>query len=119
MALPATKDEFFTDGLEQMFNSAKQASGLLKSLAHENRLLILCILSGGEKTVTELEEMLSLRQPNISQQLSRLRVEGLVDTRRDGKAIYYRLASDEVQRVIAVLYDIYCSPSDQGLASSE
>ena len=62
--------------------------------------------------------MLSLRQPNISQQLSRLRVEGLVDTRRDGKAIYYRLASDEVQRVIAVLYDIYCSAPGQGLEPS-
>jgi len=108
MALPATLDPATSDGLEKIFRNAKKASGLLKTLAHENRLLILCILSEGEKSVTELEEMLALRQPTVSQQLARLRLDGLVETRRDGKTIYYQLASDDVQRVISVLYDIYC-----------
>jgi len=112
MALPANKEDMFTDGLEKMFTSAKQATGLLKSLAHENRLLILCLLSTGEKSVTELEEKLALRQPNISQQLARLRIDGLVETRREGKTIFYRLASNEVERVISVLYDIYCAPPE-------
>ncbi|WP_436640486.1 metalloregulator ArsR/SmtB family transcription factor [Microbaculum sp. FT89] len=109
MALPATASDPQSDALDKMFASARQASSLLKSLSHESRLLILCILSGGEKTVTELESMLALRQPTVSQQLSRLRIDGLVETRREGKAIYYRLASEDVKRVISVLYDIYCA----------
>jgi DNA-binding transcriptional ArsR family regulator len=108
MAHPATLAPAPEHDLGKMFRSAKQASGLLKTLSHENRLLILCILSEGEKSVTELEDMLGLRQPTISQQLARLRIDGLVDTRRDGKTIYYRIASEEAQRVISVLYDIYC-----------
>lgn len=112
MALTAKADApaagKYADKLGKMFRSAKQASGLLKTLSHENRLLTLCILSEGEKSVTELEDMLGLRQPTISQQLARLRMDGLVDTRRDGKTIYYRIASEEAQRVISVLYDIYC-----------
>ncbi|MFC3135323.1 metalloregulator ArsR/SmtB family transcription factor [Microbaculum marinum] len=95
-----------------MFGSARQASGLLKALSHESRLLILCILSQGEKSVTELEEILDMRQPAISQQLARLRFDGLVETRREGKAIYYTIASKEAERVIAVLYDIYCGTGD-------
>lgn len=94
--------------LDLIFDKAKQASDLLKSLAHENRLLILCILSEGEKSVTELETLLALRQPTVSQQLARLRLDGLVETRREGKTIYYRLADSNVEKVIAVLYDIYC-----------
>jgi ArsR family transcriptional regulator, virulence genes transcriptional regulator len=107
-SVSVARDPAASDKLDKIFSKAKQASSLLKSLAHENRLLILCILSDGEKSVTELEELLAVRQPTVSQQLARLRSDGLVDTRRDGKVIYYRLASDEVQRVIGVLYDIYC-----------
>ncbi len=109
MALPATVTDPHSEVIDRMFASAKQASALLKSLSHESRLLILCILSGGEKTVTELEEILALRQPTVSQQLSRLRIDGLVETRREGKAVYYSLASEDVKRVIGVLYDIYCA----------
>ena len=118
MADPAIAYDPKIAALDKMFVSAKKASGLLKSLSHENRLLMLCILSEGEKSVTELEELLSLRQSTVSQQLSRLRIDGLVETRRDGKAIYYRLASKEVERVIAVLYDIYCgSPEREAKAA--
>lgn len=67
---------------------ARDASDFLKAMSHESRLLLLCLLAERERSVTELEEILSLRQANVSQQLARLRLDGLVDTRRDGKAVY-------------------------------
>ena len=94
--------------LERMMRKARDASDFLKALAHETRLLLLCYLAEGERSVTELEEMLSLRQPTVSQQLARLRLDGLVATRRDGKTIYYRIADERLHRVIAVIYDIFC-----------
>jgi len=96
--------------LADMGEAAAAAAALLKALANEDRLLILCNLAGGEKNVTELQEILGLRQPALSQQLSRLRCEGLVDFRRNGKSIHYRLASDEAAKVIEVLYELYCAP---------
>lgn len=97
-----------TQELERMLGNAKRASNFLKALAHESRLIILCILADGEKSVSELEDMLSLRQPTVSQQLARLRADGLVSTRRDGKAIYYNLASEEARTVIGAVYDVFC-----------
>src|ERR1700687_874220 len=91
--------------LERMIDNAKRASGFLKALAHESRLMILCILAEGEKSVSELEDILSLRQPTVSQQLARLRADGLVSTRRDGKAIYYALASEGARVVLGGVYD--------------
>ena len=93
--------------LEQMVGSAKRASEFLKALAHESRLMILCILAEGEKSVSELEDILNLRQPAVSQQLARLRADGLVSTRRDGKTIYYNLASSEARMVIGAIYDVF------------
>lgn len=92
-----------------MEDAAATAAALLKALANQDRLLILCHLAAGEKNVTELQEILGLRQPTLSQQLSRLRYEGLVEFRRDGKSIHYRLASDEAAKVIEVLYELYCA----------
>ncbi len=89
-------------------DSAKDACDLLKGLANETRLMILCMLAEGEKTVGQLEALLELRQPAISQQLARLRGDRLVKARRDGKAIYYSLTSSEARKVINVLYAIYC-----------
>lgn len=94
--------------LEHIVGNAKRASDFLKALAHESRLLMLCILAEGEKSVSELVELLNLRQPTVSQQLARLRADGLVSTRRDGKAIYYKLASDEARVVIGAVYDVFC-----------
>ena len=94
--------------LERMVGNARRASDFLKALAHESRLMILCILAEGEKSVSEREDILSLRQPTVSQQLARLRADGLVSTRRDGKAIYYNLASDEARVVIGAIYDVFC-----------
>ena len=91
--------------------SAHRASALLKALANPDRLVILCHLAEGERTVTELGALLDLRQPTLSQQLARLRADDLVQTRRDGKNIYYSLASPEATRVIELLYELYCAPA--------
>ena len=96
---------------QEMAESAKSAAAYLKTLAHEGRLMILCHLGSGEKSVGELEELLSTRQAAVSQMLARLREEGLVQTRRDGKTIYYSLANDDTTRVIGLLYDMFCSKS--------
>jgi len=96
--------------LAEMAASARDASRFLKALSNRNRLLLLCLLSEGEKTVTELEVALGLRQPAISQQLARLRSEGLIAGRRDGKSIHYRLASDEARQVMMLLYELFCGP---------
>ena len=83
--------------IDALIASAQEASGFLKALAHEARLLILCLLIEEEKSVTAIEDILSLRQPAISQQLARLRADGLVETRREGKNIFYSLARPEVR----------------------
>jgi len=97
----------------RMLDKAGRAAEFLKALAHESRLMILCILSQGEKSVSELERMLSLRQPTVSQQLARLRADGLVATRRDGKTIYYSLASEEARVVVGALYDVFCRKKER------
>lgn len=95
-------------------DKARDASRFLKALAHENRLVLLCLLSEKERSVGELETILSLRQPTVSQQLARLRLEGFVSTRRDGKTIYYSLANDDVRRVIGVVHEIFCGTAETG-----
>ncbi|HEV2555573.1 MAG TPA: metalloregulator ArsR/SmtB family transcription factor [Bosea sp. (in: a-proteobacteria)] len=100
----------FSAELDVLMRKARKASDFLKALSHENRLLLLCLLAERERTVTELENILSLRQPMVSQQLARLRLDQMVTTRRDGKAVYYSLANDDVRRMIAVIYDIFCGP---------
>ena len=99
--------------LETLQANAQQASEFLKALSHEVRLLILCFLMDGEKSVSEIERMLRLRQPAVSQQLARLRTDGQVETRRDGKNIYYSLARNEVRDLIAVLHEAFCRPRRQ------
>lgn len=93
---------------EDMLHQAAAAATFLKALSHEGRLMILCHLSGGEKSVTELEHLLSTRQAAVSQQLARLRLEGLVATRRDGKTIHYSIQDPRVRRTIALVYDMFC-----------
>ena len=88
--------------------NAETASNFLKAISHEGRLMILCHLASGEKSVTELEELLSARQSAVSQQLTRLRLEGLVSPRREGKAIYYRLKDDRPKKIMEVVYELFC-----------
>lgn len=108
------------DELKEMMKNAETASHFLKAIANENRLLLLCLLAEGEKSVTELENILDLRQPTVSQQLARLRADDLVRFRRSGKTIYYSLASKKARQVITLLYDLFCAPkgkkSYRGLA---
>lgn len=95
---------------ELLFRNVRRASRFLKGLSNENRLLILCNLVDSEKCVSELEDILGIRQPTLSQQLARLRAERLVTTRRDGKSIYYSLASDNARAVIGHLHELFCAP---------
>jgi ArsR family transcriptional regulator len=104
--------------VDLMAESAREATEFLKALAHESRLLILCDLLAGEKSVGELEEFLSLRQSTVSQQLGRLRLEGLVAARRDGKTIHYSIANDKVRAVIGVLYHTFCNAKPTRAAES-
>lgn len=92
----------------EMMEQADVASGLMKTLSNPSRLLILCLLVDGEKSVAELETHLETKQPNVSQQLARLRMEGLVKTRREGRVIHYSLADQRVATVLAALHDAYC-----------
>lgn len=94
--------------LERLMKSARRASDFLKAISHENRLMLLCILAEKERSVGELEQILSLRQPIVSQQLARLRYDNLVTTRRDGKTVYYSIADEDVRRLTSVIYDIFC-----------
>ncbi|MFM7656822.1 MAG: ArsR/SmtB family transcription factor [Paracoccaceae bacterium] len=94
---------------EEMASRAAEAATFLKALSHEGRLMILCHLSSGEKSVTELEDRLGARQAAVSQQLARLRSEGLVTTRRDGKAIYYSIKDPKAGAIMELVYDMFCN----------
>lgn len=108
--LPVFEKDMCAEDMDRMMKNAEQASNFLKAISHEGRLMILCHLATGEKSVTELEELLSARQAAVSQQLSRLRLEGLVTPRREGKVIYYRLTDDRPTKIMDVVYDLFCRP---------
>ncbi|WP_420480444.1 ArsR/SmtB family transcription factor [Psychrobacter urativorans] len=93
----------------QMQQASMQASQLLKSLSHPDRLLLLCQLTQGEYCVGELESLVGVGQPSLSQQLGILRKDQLVSTRREGKQIYYRIASDDALAVLQLLYERFCA----------
>ncbi len=113
MGLPVFDEGLEDHEIDGMLENARRATGFLKALAHEGRLMLLCHLASGEKSVTELEDLLSARQAAVSQQLARLRLEGLVEFRREGKAIYYRLADDRARRMIELVYEMFCKPADE------
>ena len=90
---------------------AGRATSLLRALANEDRLLLLCQLAEAPRSVGELQELLDIRQPTLSQQLGVLRAKRLVATRREGKRIYYRVRNGEALGVLRALYALYCAPS--------
>ncbi|MES2846174.1 MAG: metalloregulator ArsR/SmtB family transcription factor [Pseudomonadota bacterium] len=94
--------------IDSLMAKAADAANFLKALGHDGRLLILCHLVSGPKSVTELENLLSSRQAVVSQQLARLRLEGLVSARRDGQAIYYSILDPKAREVIEVLARLFC-----------
>ena len=98
--------------LSEMQSAADQACRFMKVLANADRLMILCQLSQGEKRVGELEKLLGIVQPTLSQQLTVLRDEELVSTRREGKNIYYNLSSPKALALMEVLYEQFCGSSE-------
>lgn len=112
MGLPVIANDISEEDMDRIATNAARASNFLKAISHESRLMILCHLVSGEKSVTELEDLLSARQAAVSQQLARLRLEGLVTTRRDGKAIYYSLTDERPRKILEVVYDLFCRDED-------
>jgi len=95
--------------LRQMTKAADKASALMKTLGHKGRLMVLCQLAGGEKSVGELSDSLGIPQSPLSQHLSRMRKEGLVGTRREAQTIFYSLKARDAGKIIECLYDLYCA----------
>ena len=95
---------------QSLVKNARRASRFLKTLSNEHRMLILCYLVEAERSVSELEQILGLRQPTLSQQLARLRADRLVATRRNGKSIYYSLSSPQARALIGELHKLFCAP---------
>jgi DNA-binding transcriptional ArsR family regulator len=94
---------------EQMASAASQASELMRTLGHKDRLMILCHLISGEKSVGELAGLLEIPQSPLSQHLARMRKESLVTTRREAQTIYYSIASSEAARMVELMHELYCS----------
>jgi len=94
--------------MNDMAEHAADAAGLMKALGNESRLMILCLLTDQERSVGELNEMISLSQSALSQQLARLREQGIVQTRRESQTIYYSLAPGPADQIIHLLHDLYC-----------
>ncbi|MFT6452466.1 MAG: DNA-binding transcriptional ArsR family regulator [Halocynthiibacter sp.] len=109
MGIPVFTENMSRSDVDKMMQNAERASNFLKAISHEGRMMILCHLATGEKSVTELEDLLSARQAAVSQQLSRLRLEGLVTPRREGKVIYYSLTDDRSKQIMEVVYDLFCA----------
>ena len=118
MSLPLLDPSLSEAELDAIADQATVAASFLKAISHEGRLMILCHLVSGEKSVTELEDLLSARQAAVSQQLSRLRLEGLVIPRREGKIIYYRLADDRPRKMLETVYDLFCAGPDESTSST-
>lgn len=104
------KQTTISPGADAMRYHAADAAGLMKALGNESRLMILCMLAEAERSVGELNTLIPLSQSALSQQLARLREQGLVQTRRESQTIYYSLSDGPADKVIQVLHSIYCSP---------
>lgn len=107
-----------TQSASDMAEHAREASRFLKALAHDQRLMILCMLVEGERSVSELCATLGTPQPIVSQQLARLREDDFVATRRQGKNIYYSLANEEVREVVSLLYRLFCERRETGSSNA-
>ncbi|UCH73281.1 MAG: helix-turn-helix transcriptional regulator [Rhodospirillales bacterium] len=105
-------------GFTVLWDRATEANTLLRAMANENRLMILCLLAGGERSVGEIEAMTGARQPTVSQQLARLRADGLVESRRDGKTIYYSLLCGRIRRILALLDELCSEEHDERQAGA-
>ncbi len=100
------------DASMEMGEHATDAARLMSALGNESRLMILCMLSEGEQSVGELNTAIPLSQSALSQQLARLRRQGIVETRREAQTIYYSLSEGPAEKVIQLLHDLYCTRSE-------
>jgi DNA-binding transcriptional ArsR family regulator len=96
--------------MQELAANSAEAEELLKAVANSHRLMILCELKDGERSVSALEQVVPLTQSALSQHLAKLREGGIVTTRREAQAIYYSLKDDRVSRLIEVLHELFCSP---------
>ncbi|GAA2821698.1 sulfite-sensing transcriptional repressor BigR [Aminobacter aminovorans] len=96
--------------MAELLERAGEASEFLKKLANPNRLMIVCALVDGERSVRELEDSLGIRQPGLSQQIAELREAGLIAGRKESKSVFYRLADERVAAVVSLLYRMFCAP---------
>ena len=110
MALPRLKKDASAEEIAALHEQARKASELMKALSHETRLMILCLLTEQEMSVSEIEQIVGLPQATVSQQLARLRLDRLVATRREGRLIYYRIADRQVGTIVESLYELFCKP---------
>jgi ArsR family transcriptional regulator len=94
--------------LTELRRRSQDVAGLLKQLSHPQRLLILCSMVGGEKSVGEIEEICGASQSAVSQFLKSMRLEGFVESRREGKRVYYNIVDKRVLELIRSLYNIFC-----------
>jgi len=101
---------FTSMNMIELQSKAAAVEALLKSVGNRNRLIVLCELSKGERSVGALRQALGLNQPALSQHLARLRLDGVVATRREQQTIHYSLASEKVSRLIGLLDELYCAP---------
>lgn len=109
MALPELKPDMPENAIKEILVNAKSASDFLRAMSHEGRLALLCYLAQGDKSVFDLMKLLSMRQSAVSQQLSRLRLEGIVACRRDGKKMVYTLRDRKAAQVIGLLQNMFCA----------
>ena len=100
--------------LEEMHARAAQAADMMRALSHPTRLMVLCHLAGAERNVNDLCAALDMPQAQMSQQLARLRQDGLVVSRKDGRTVYYKVATASTEQLILTLHDLYCSPANLG-----
>ena len=100
-----------TTAVSEMIENVTEASEFLKKLANPNRLMIVCALVDGERSVRDLEDTLGIRQPGLSQQLAELREAGFVSGRKESKSVFYRLADERVVEFVAMMHRMFCEPS--------
>ena len=108
LALFFDNDKSNASQFDDMAKHAFQATELLKALSSESRLMILCILVDGEKSAGQLNKLTNRTQSSVSQELARLRRQGLVESRREGRTVYYSIKSEEARHIISTLHEIYC-----------
>ncbi len=105
-------NETLSPDIEEMKEKVGEASAFLKKVSNPDRLLVVCTLVHGERSVRELEDLLGIRQPGLSQQLAELRAAGLVSARKEGKAVYYSLADPRVEQFVATMHRLFCEEYD-------